>query len=205
MQDMTEMDLGPAMFFYAPFDKLVIIHEDDFPYTSSMEYSKKGTPKPGDKPWLCWWNHTLIEAFIYVNHPTGSNGSLNLNVSSPSITPTPSASFSDKPEIPVPTTSGVSGFRTDIPPYSPLVVKLEQKRFADKGVEPYCEQRTILDNGSLGTLIEQVPVKELSTTAGSGVLVDDPAPGGGSSSRLAKNFMRHSSPEAECFCQWFHE
>lgn len=81
-QDPTQ---GPAWFFEMPYDKLVILPENAFTTGSSSNSKRKerhvhdrdGKPineftnrknvlQPGDKPWFCYWNGTLLETFIYV-------------------------------------------------------------------------------------------------------------------------------------------
>ncbi|KAA8566772.1 hypothetical protein EYC84_009872 [Monilinia fructicola] len=47
---------------------------------------RKGVAQAGDKPWFCYWNGTLLEAFIYVNE-TSSSGSSTVTSSYPSATP----------------------------------------------------------------------------------------------------------------------
>ena len=90
MIDVDDVDRGPAYFFQQPYDKLVILPELAF---SNGSYSKRWLdehseleeraqsiveerdsdffyPQPGDRPWFCFWNNTLLEGFIYVTENT---------------------------------------------------------------------------------------------------------------------------------------
>ncbi|KAH8808425.1 hypothetical protein F5884DRAFT_370352 [Xylogone sp. PMI_703] len=107
VSDYQDPEKGPAWFFQCPYDKLVILPENALNYTygedgddndddgngkskrnpSSREvlsrsYSEMGVAQPGDKPWFCYWNGTLLEAFIYVNH-TDTSSSESSSVSTP--------------------------------------------------------------------------------------------------------------------------
>lgn len=78
--DSQEPSRGPAWFFELPYNKLVILPEgaltapsskrdleerDGHPASDFMD--RKNVAEPGDKPWFCYWNGTLLEAFIYVS------------------------------------------------------------------------------------------------------------------------------------------
>ncbi|KAF2843389.1 hypothetical protein M501DRAFT_83918 [Patellaria atrata CBS 101060] len=71
--DLDEQNRGPAYHFQTLYDKLVILKSDEM-------YSRRKRNSPfggflwghrnqlvaGEEPWFCWWNHTLIEGYIYV-------------------------------------------------------------------------------------------------------------------------------------------
>jgi hypothetical protein len=84
--DVDSNDLGPSLFAWTEYDKLTIcesyfycsttfadripVHEDEIQLdgnSKSGEHRKYGVP--GDKPWFCWFNQTVIEFFIYVHKP----------------------------------------------------------------------------------------------------------------------------------------
>jgi hypothetical protein len=77
--DSQDPTRGPAWFFEFPYDKLVILVEDAFTVpgikrdlddldSNDGASSRKSVAEPGDKPWFCYWNGTLLEAFIYVSN-----------------------------------------------------------------------------------------------------------------------------------------
>lgn len=79
--DSQEPSRGPAWFFELPYNKLVILPEYALTATSNSKrdveergahspgdfMQRKNVAEPGDKPWFCYWNGTLLEAFIYVS------------------------------------------------------------------------------------------------------------------------------------------
>lgn len=90
--DSQEPARGPAWFFELKYDKLVVVPGSTFtaPTTSKRHehgghypgvhdrdqddhplmyggFTRKSVVQPGDKPWFCYWNNTLLEAFIYVS------------------------------------------------------------------------------------------------------------------------------------------
>lgn len=97
VQDNDYPDHGPAFYFEHLYDKIVVLPESAFavPAPGSNNKAKRqwtlppgwGAQKqvvtPGEKPWFCVWNNTLIETFIYVQQPIPSNFT----------DPTPSSSF----------------------------------------------------------------------------------------------------------------
>jgi hypothetical protein len=81
--DSQEPGRGPAWFFELPYNKLVILQEDALSGSGSAhtkrdghgerdhsvsDFMRKQVAQPGDKPWFCYWNGTLLEAFIYVRY-----------------------------------------------------------------------------------------------------------------------------------------
>ena len=97
VQDNDYPDHGPAFYFEHLYDKIVVLPENAFPMPTGSSKSKakrqwtmppgwgaqKQVVNPGEKPWFCVWNNTLIETFIYVQQPIPSNFT----------DPTPSSSY----------------------------------------------------------------------------------------------------------------
>ncbi|EGC40958.1 conserved hypothetical protein [Histoplasma capsulatum var. duboisii H88] len=204
MLDKTQPDLGPALFFFTPFDKLVIIHSDDFPHVLSGQpvdgvqlRRRAGTAapmasKPGDRPYFCWWNSTYLELFIYVNQqlsePTTTTGSGQYT---PTKTSTTLTSTTALPSL------DLRGLRTTslaapggLPMEYPRMIKLEEIRSSTDGTPPYCEQMQVMDDGTIsGPLGSRVPVDEAETTL--------------SSSRSDGNgTLSAPDDDDDCFCQW---
>jgi hypothetical protein len=98
VQEAGEDDKGPAFYFGQTYDKIVLLPESAFPVPSGVQ-KKRDYHMPsgfmknrqlvgrGDKPWMCVWNDTLIEGWIYVEQNITSN--LPITTSSSSLsTPT---------------------------------------------------------------------------------------------------------------------
>ncbi|KAI9762702.1 MAG: hypothetical protein M1840_001169 [Geoglossum simile] len=88
--------------------------------------------KPGDMVWVCVWNKTLLEGFIYITQSSG-----NSSPASPTNSAATSASTS-------PTSSPNS-----IPMPYPYVLKIEERRVpaSQTQPEPYCQKMKIKADG----------------------------------------------------------
>jgi len=157
VNDTESPERGPAWFFETTYNKLVILpenalsastskrdsmearnHDDD---TVSDFMNRKGVVQAGDKPWFCYWNGTLLEAFIYVNQ-TSDAGSQ----------PAPSATQTNTYPSSV-ATSGVQSYGSsssgqfDDPqflPCYPKVLKIEERRIpSGDTILPYCIQQIV--------------------------------------------------------------
>lgn len=152
VHDSNANRFGPAWFFQVPYDKLVIVPESalSMPSTSTSKSKRRREPRngghgfdisrrniqAGEKPWFCYWNHTLLETFIYPN-ASSSYGSSNSSSTTTSTTTTSSASAASS------TADVLTQF---LPPY-PKIVRVEERRFSHYRSQPYCVQMLILDNG----------------------------------------------------------
>jgi hypothetical protein len=81
--DSQDPERGPAWSFEEPYDKVVILPANAFsPSGNSKRHvhdrdgdghpvgsftTRKDVVQPGDKPWFCYWNGTVLETFIYVS------------------------------------------------------------------------------------------------------------------------------------------
>jgi len=176
MLDKAEPNRGPAFFFQQDYDKLVVVSESTMASGLSkrsvgdaVDLEERGYPagglqgevaKPGDKPWFCFWNSTLLEGFIYINQ---NSSAANLNASSSSITSTPSsAPASTIRESSSPLSSNAPDAQkrqipsSPLPPPLPLpypkIVKIEEHRHANNAVEPYCQQMQVLYDGTVNSV-----------------------------------------------------
>jgi hypothetical protein len=73
--DLDHPNLGPAYHFQTFYSKLVVLPAAALtPNTSANKRSLHVAPlevraiPSNDQPWFCWFNETLIEGFVYVNH-----------------------------------------------------------------------------------------------------------------------------------------
>lgn len=190
--DSDEPEKGPAWWFQLPYNKLVILRETDLVASTTKrdvaergwsgggdgggggsgngngngngpgDFQRKGVAQPGEKPWFCYWNGTLLEAFIYVNQTSAagsqaSAASASSLATSSSAAPSNSQSATGTYTSSVPTSnvqsqgSSYSGSSAppNFPPAYPRVVKLEERRIP-KGpsVSPYCVQHIVQSDGS---------------------------------------------------------
>ncbi|MCJ1310219.1 hypothetical protein MMC25_003881 [Agyrium rufum] len=103
MQDKNDSEKGPAYFFQQAYDKIVIIPDSllsvgtsskrsphdanrnlrarNFDINEVPEELKRSTSdalQPGESPWFCFWNGTVLEGFIYVTlNTSAANSTLN--------------------------------------------------------------------------------------------------------------------------------
>lgn len=151
--DNYDTQRGPAWFFQTLYDKVVIIPEDGLPGPISKRAAKRhdrnkfpefmrkevappgAGPWPGDHPWFCYWNNTLLEAFIYVNETSifGAQASATQMLPSPGATPSSTATATATP---------LSSY--------PKIVKIQERRISseEQTSKPYCVQHYITDDGA---------------------------------------------------------
>lgn len=156
---MDDFDLqrGPAWLLQTLYDKLVIVPENSLtvpstkrgvnwpPYNPSdptAEFQRKGVVHPGDRPWFCYWNSTLLEIFIYINQTSVAGSHLSSSSSSAATTQSSSAN------PPAATNSGANTAFSSLPSY-PKVMKVEERRISSSSPDsqPYCVQHLINDEG----------------------------------------------------------
>lgn len=82
MKDKDSPSLGPALFFWDYYDKIVIVPENSFSshskrhlseseiFERGMDWAEGSVAVAGAKPWFCVWNATVIEVFIYMQQNT---------------------------------------------------------------------------------------------------------------------------------------
>jgi hypothetical protein len=90
VKDNDNPDNGPAFYFAHKYNKTVIVPENAFnPATGKFrrDYDPYATRHdaavPGAFPWICVWNNTLLEGFIYVEKPTTSTSLPSSTFASP--------------------------------------------------------------------------------------------------------------------------
>ena len=106
------------------------------------EWTSQSIVKPGDKPWFCYWNNTILEGFIFVTQD--ANASASASDASPSAAATSSG------------TNPIDGSRLKrhgpASPSYPKSVKIEERRPL-KPSQPYCQQMQILNTLQPGALL----------------------------------------------------
>lgn len=165
--DSQDPSRGPAWFFELPYNKVVILPEGTFTAPSSKTKRnggdsnpasdftvRKDVAEPGDKPWFCYWNGTLLEAFIYVNL-TSSAGRQTSTSSAPAASSTWKSGASQTSGASAATTTGQSSSSSSsyqqmsFTPAYPKVLKIEERRIprGAQSISPYCVQHYINPEG----------------------------------------------------------
>lgn len=225
MLDKGDMSLGPALFFYTEFDKLVIVQEDVFPTTIPSKRSvgeadliarqwsrKQVAAQPGDKPWFCWWNNTIMEFFLYINETTHDDDDGDDDGDSDGIYLGPTTTFTATGGPPASTTSGSSAQSTsyvghptrmkskrDHVPNYPRRIKIEEKRGDPSAQRPYCQQMQVMNDGTV-----QGPISPIQ------IGIDEIIPPATTTSPVAnkrdaiptKTLAARGSYESTCYCVW---
>ncbi|PVI04834.1 hypothetical protein DM02DRAFT_611190 [Periconia macrospinosa] len=229
VMDLDYKGYGPAWHFSTRYDKIVVLTPDEFTAGSFLRarqidksYRHRFQVQPGDNPWLCYWNQTYIEGYIYVQnnstaatvtgYPTPNPTDPFAPMQYPSTASFPSPTTTTTVPIPTSTTSTGSAKRDDnpppfprLPPY-PRTVKIEERRLPG-APQPYCQKMQLLDNGKLSPM---------TTTKGDSIVVllqeqdprledynqnSDSSPTTRRKLRLDK---RRDPPDA-CHCQWMFQ
>jgi hypothetical protein len=130
--DDEDVEWGPTYFFQTSYDKIIILPETTGVGTRDVRsLSTRDVTQPGDLPWFCFWNSSLLEVFIYINL-TSSSGAKSTSTSTSAISPTGTAS--------------------SINQAYPKVVKVENSA-TNSSINPYCQQMQILSDGSAVPLL----------------------------------------------------
>ncbi|KAF2646436.1 hypothetical protein P280DRAFT_11533 [Massarina eburnea CBS 473.64] len=113
-------DNGPGYHFRTTYDRMVLIKDDSLPIVNAAS-NRMGTGhsaiQEGDQPWLCYFNETVVEGYIYV-----SRRSVSTNKSISSL-------------------SANSTKMSDIP-FLPYTFKITEERISNSTM-PYCELQMI--------------------------------------------------------------
>ncbi|KAJ5095508.1 hypothetical protein NUU61_004864 [Penicillium alfredii] len=163
--DTSDVGMGPALFFFALFDKLVIVPEETFSSNSLSGRSffkdnkmvgdlrnRKQTAQPGERPWFCWWNSTTLEFFMYVNQSSANNGDSSTAATDSNMAAITAGSHSNSK-------------RGDPTLDYPRRIKMEERRDYADAEAPYCQQMQVMENNKIGVLSgEMFNVKEIEPT-----------------------------------------
>ena len=160
--DSQDPERGPAWFFEMPYSKIVVVPQDALSVSSAKRdawsqawagnFLQKGVAQPGEMPWFCYWNGTLLETFIYVNQ-TSSAGYQTTATNSPTGTAqsTQGASSTNPPSVPTSSSAPLSSYGNPafLAAY-PKVIKVEERRIPSgpHTVPPYCVQQVINGDGT---------------------------------------------------------
>ncbi|KAI5866231.1 hypothetical protein GGS23DRAFT_376248 [Durotheca rogersii] len=90
VDDVYELSRGPAWSFIARYDKVVIVPEYLLAPSSAPplpqarrrmsfggDFKRKSVAQVGDRPWVCRWDNTILEGFIYANQSNSFSRSVD--------------------------------------------------------------------------------------------------------------------------------
>lgn len=220
MLDKDDIQLGPALFFFTAFDKLVVVPESFFPSSGSGSKrstsdesnlfdwvdSEKHIAEVGDEPWFCWWNSTILELFIYVNQTTieaeeASSQSASKAATGAAPTTTEPAMTGVPVHLDARSPGGdVDDDDDDDHDYDfedeeyldqyPNVMKIEEKRSTPTSEQPYCQQMRVLDGGKVTGPVSPVQIN-----------INEAEPF--STTTYKRSLIERDGFESDCFCEWF--
>lgn len=161
--DTSAASMGPALFFWTYYDKLVVLPEDAMGSSSSSKrdlsvdgdfasyIQRKQTAQPGDKPWFCWWNQTVLEFFMYVNQSSTDSSYQASATTGGNLAASMATAQAEKRD------DGLKNY--------PRVIKMEERRDHGGAMSPYCQQMTVDSHGQLLSIPSRtVPVAEIEPT-----------------------------------------
>lgn len=226
VNDNLHMAYGPAWYFEAVYDKLVVAPEDSFPSPTSDKrnkgsdnrYQQKATAQSGDKPWFCYWNGTTLETFIYVNRsdPSSQQATTSIPVSpygsGPMATPyTWSPSTSAGMAM---STTGASAAPTSGAQYQgllseyPKIIRVGERRnqAEPRYHQPYCVQMHIRLDGTAEPLMNsdntEVTIELTEMEPVLHKLLRRDSEEDGLNSPVLQLAERQNQPQQVCNCVW---
>jgi hypothetical protein len=108
------------------------------------------TAQPGDKPWFCYWNQTMMEFFIYVNQTIADGTSTTATTST---------------DMRASTATAQSNTRGETVLEYPRKIKIEERRDFAGAQAPYCQQMQVGSDGHIVAIQSQViNIKEREPT-----------------------------------------
>lgn len=170
---------------------------------------ERNIAEPGDTPWFCFWNNTVLEFFIYVaQNISNSDGS-----SSNAATSATTAATSSSPTVASPTaTAGSNSYRrmAAMYPQYPRYVKVQEKRKPYGNIPPYCQQMQVLYDGTWNPA-PNVPIVSIQETEPSATAASSPTSTTAAKARRVRDVSdivpselekRQNPLESLCYCQW---
>jgi hypothetical protein len=239
MQLVTDLDFkgyGPAWHFSTTYDKVVVLTPDEFAAGQSLRkrdgdrpYRHRFQVQPGDTPWVCTWNSTYIEGYIYVQDNSTAatvTGSATPNPTDPfaalqsaDMSSTPSGASAGPTPSPVQRRQDNSNSPAIFPrlPSYPRIVKIEERRVSG-APQPICQKMQLLENGQLapassenGPVMVRLQEEDPDMSQWSDIDAADssglPLPPGPPPppSKRRRDLGRRSDPSDSCHCQWMFQ
>jgi hypothetical protein len=186
--DTQDPGRGPAWFFQTTYNKLVVVPGDllSSPYDQKRDLEErnlderdghkhhvdefpinyKAIAQPGEAPWFCYWNGTMLEAFLYVNQTSSEAAHGSNHVSQDSTMTSTSTSYTSTKTTWTTSTAtatapsnGSFASQQDEGPWGaehealsayPKVLKVQERRIPQgaQAISPYCVKKFIAADGS---------------------------------------------------------
>jgi hypothetical protein len=161
VNDVDETVRGPAWWVQMPYNKLVILHEGDLTVPQQKRQlgqhgvgdfsGRKGVLQTDDVAWFCYWNGTVLEAFIYPNQTTAYGSRESVAATTTWAPWTPTGSYGGAMPTGQNTGNPYQSPNHEIPwtPQYPRVVKIEEHRMSQgpNVIPPYCTKTLIVAGG----------------------------------------------------------
>lgn len=150
--DSSNPDAGPGYYFRWTYDRMILLSEEQMLPGGESSGGGGREMRPGDKPWLCFFNNTSIDGFVY----TSQDSTVTNNV----------------------TYTIATNVTRELSPF-PYAVRVIEQRLQNSTL-PYCERREIGEDGDLiqarnapkQLLSLAKPAFVLNTSAGNGTSRD---------------------------------
>ncbi|KAG9248733.1 hypothetical protein BJ878DRAFT_309636 [Calycina marina] len=231
--DSQNPERGPAWFFQTFYDKVVVLPESALTATTLTErdlmhanhqmrdiesrgsgpssvFGRKSTIQSGEKPWFCYWNSTLLEAFIYIkqssqaatqasadSYPTAATSERRSHASATTVSTTVTSGTTTYISS-MPTQSGSFEDTQDILPRYPKQVKLEERRVPQTStVAPYCVQFITNSDGSYEPILNALGNPTTIT-----LQEYDPVAKSTMDARDVFGSLNSRATDSECGCEW---
>ena len=176
----------------------------------SRDGHNRDIAEPGDMPWFCFWNNTVLEFFIYVSQNISNSDGSSSDAAAASTT---SAAISSSPTTAsITPTSSSNSYRRMVDMYSqyPRYVKVQEKRKPAGNIAPYCQQMQILYDGTWNPASD-VPTVSIQETEPSATAASTPTSTTPAKARRVRDVSdivpselekRQNPLESLCYCQW---
>lgn len=211
--DRDSPDAGNAYQFQVLYNKLVILSHSTFNQSSTGYQSKKRSPVQlerrdllaGERPWFCYWNNTMLEGFIYLDHAKSEtltpSSTAASNTSASATAPCKVHGLSEEPadskSTECPTAEENLANTVDNNIYTGNV-KLEERRIAGSP-SPYCTQMQILDNGIAAPVVDPDSGDAITIN----LQENDPTVEAYNAAGMSRRKTKRGLVAGSCHCQWF--
>ncbi|KAK4631430.1 hypothetical protein CLAFUW4_03808 [Fulvia fulva] len=159
VQDNDDIEDGPAYYFQQYYDKVVVVPDSELQNlapdairavdrNTDLLSNKSATVQPasGERFWMCVFNNTSIETFIYADRPALESNSTTSSRASATSAPVAST-VSAASSIVTYTSRAAVNINiqwSELDQY-PLLVEIKEQRLPTADVVPHCQQYQVVD------------------------------------------------------------